>query len=31
MIVLKPLDCKKLGHSTEMQNDALMRREGLKG
>ena len=31
IFVLKLLDCRKLGHSSEMQNDALMYREGLKG
>ena len=28
---LKALGFGKLGHSSEMQNDALMHREGLKG
>ena len=27
---LKPLGFRKLSHASEMQNDALMRREGLK-
>ena len=26
---LKPLDFRKLGHSSEMQNDGLMHREDL--
>ena len=29
--VLKPLGFRKLSHSAEMRNDALMHREGLKG
>ena len=31
ILVLKPLFFRKLGHSSEMRNDALMHREGLKG
>ena len=31
IFVLKPLGFKKLSHSLEMRNDALMHREGLKG
>ena len=27
----KPPRCRKLGHSSELQNDALVHREGLKG
>ena len=30
-MVLKSLGFRKLSHSSEMQNDALMHREGLKG
>ena len=30
-MVLKPLILENLGHFSEMQNDALMHREGLKG
>ena len=30
-IVLKPLILENLGHFSEMRNDALMHREGLKG
>ena len=30
-IVLNPLVFKKLSHFSEMHNDALMHREGLKG
>ena len=29
--VLKPPGFRKLSHSSEMRNDALMHREGLKG
>ena len=28
---LKPLGFRKLGHFSEMRNDVLMHREGLKG
>ena len=31
MLVLKSLGFRKLGHSSEMRNDALKHREGLKG
>ena len=31
IFVLKPAGFRKLSHSSEMQNDALMHREGLKG
>ena len=31
MFVLKPLGSTKLSHFSEMQDDALMHREGLKG
>ena len=31
IFVLKPLGLRELAHSSEMQNDALMHREGLKG
>ena len=27
MFVLKPIEFRKLGHSSEMQNDALLHRE----
>ena len=30
-LVLKPLDFRKLSHTSKMQNDALMHHEGLKG
>ena len=31
LFVLKPLGFRKLCHSSEMRNDALMRRGGLNG
>ena len=31
IFVRKPLGFMKLSHSSEMQNDALMHREGIKG
>ena len=31
IVILKPLGFRKLSHSSDMQNDALMHREGLKG
>ena len=31
IFVLKPLDFRKLSYFSEMRNDALMHREGLKG
>ena len=31
IFVLKPQGFRKLGHFSEMQNDALMQSEGLKG
>ena len=31
MLALKPLGFRKLSHSSEMRNDALMYREGLEG
>ena len=30
-LALQPLDFRKLNHSSEMQHDSLMHREGLKG
>ena len=31
MFVLNPLVLRKISHFSEMQNDALVQREGLKG
>ena len=31
IFVLKSIGCRKLGHFSKIQNDALMRHEGLKG
>ena len=31
IFVLKPLGFRKLGHSSDIRNNALMYREGLKG
>ena len=31
IFVVKPVGFRKLSHSSEMQNDAFMHREGLKG
>ena len=31
IFVLKPLDFRKFSHYSEMRNDALMHRQGLKG
>ena len=31
IVILKPLGFRNLSHSSDMRNDALMHREGLKG